>query len=184
VNHAWQQLVANDIEVADLHHPRKAPAGQKDKPTLDDVYGSTWLTAGHGSVVLLWGKPGDSIVELSHLKQPEDEVGPFRILVDHQLGTIERHDGGDLLAILRAAPGGLAARDAACVLFSTANPTDAQVEKARRRLDKLVAQHLAYPRRGGRDKRGHLQPVTYFPTAPQAVFEQACREDRTCVFWP
>jgi hypothetical protein len=111
VNRAWQLLAQREIEPLDLHHPRKSLAGQTNEPkSLDDVYGSTWLTAGHGSVVMLWGHPGDPIVELSHLKQPLEEVGPFRVLIDHELGQVEIHDGGDLVAILRATPNGLCVR--------------------------------------------------------------------------
>ena len=137
------------------------------------MYGSAWLSAGHGSVVALWGRPGDPIVELSHLKQPEEEVGPFRVLIDHELGMVERHDGGDLLAILRTARTGLTARDAACVLFSTARPSGPQVEKARRKLERLVRSNLAFPRREGRNEVGRVQPVTYFATGPQPVLDEA-----------
>jgi hypothetical protein len=47
------------------------------KPTPDDVYGSTWLTAGTGSVILLHGEPGDPIVSMHHLKKPVAEGGPY-----------------------------------------------------------------------------------------------------------
>jgi hypothetical protein len=47
------------------------------KPTPDDVYGSTWLTAGTGSVILLNGEPGDPIVIMHHLKKPVAEGGPY-----------------------------------------------------------------------------------------------------------
>lgn len=173
VNRAWQLLISNGVEVLDLHHPRKSVAGQTSKPRdLDEVYGNTWLTAGHGSIVLLWGRPGDPIVELSHLKQPFEEVGPFRVIVDHELGMVERYDGGDLLGILRTARQGLTAKESACVLFSTAKPTDSEVEKARRRLEKLVHRGLAMPRRGGRGERGRVQPTTYLAAAPAGVQEE------------
>lgn len=172
VNRAWQLLISNGVEVVDLHHPRKSVAGQVSKPkALDEVYGNTWLTAGHGSIVLLWGKPGDPIVELSHLKQPVEEVGPFRVIVDHELGTVQRHDGGDLLGILRSARQGLAAREAACALFSTTTPTDSEIEKARRRLERLASSGMAVPRRDGRDERGHVLPVTYLAAAPAGTQE-------------
>lgn len=172
VNRAWQMLVQQDVEVLDLHHPRKALAGQSDKPrTLDDVYGSSWLTAGHGSVVALWGRPGDPIVDLSHLKQPQEEVGPFRILVDHEFGMIERHDGGDLLGVLRSTTGPLAAKDVAGMLFATTRPTDSDVEKARRKLEKLVAKGLAYARRSDRDQQGRIRPTTYVAAPPAGLQE-------------
>jgi replicative DNA helicase len=58
VNMALQETVASGIELVDLHHQRTGQAGRKPR-SLEDVYGSTWLTAGHGSVVLLRGEPGD-----------------------------------------------------------------------------------------------------------------------------
>ena len=168
VNRAWQLLIAQGVEVADLHHPRKSLAGQTNKPkSLDDVYGSTWLTVGHGSVLLLWGNPGDPIVDFSHLKQPLEEVGPFRIMIDHELGMVEVHDGGDPLAILRTARQGMAARDLACVLFSTAKPTDAETEKARRRLEQAAGRGVVFANRTGRDEKGHPVPVTYFAVEAQ-----------------
>ena len=69
-----------------MHHGRKANADNKKPNTLDDVYGSAWLTAGMGSVICLWGKPGDSLVELTHLKQPAEAVGPMMVLHDHATG--------------------------------------------------------------------------------------------------
>lgn len=54
VNQALQRVVAEGIEVVVLHHQRKASGDNKRPRTLADVYGSTWLTAGAGSVLLLW----------------------------------------------------------------------------------------------------------------------------------
>jgi replicative DNA helicase len=168
VNRAWQLLISAGIEVVDLHHPRKAVAGDIRKPkSLDDVYGSTWLSAGHGSVVLLWGSPGDPIVELSHLKQPMEEVGPLRVIIDHDLGTVDVHEGGDPLAILRSAGTPLGAKDVARVLFSSRTPTDAEVEKARRRLERLVQRDLAVADRRGRDEQGRPRAVAYVAAASQ-----------------
>src|SRR5206468_7156018 len=50
VNAAFQDLIAEGIELVVLHHQRKQQAGGVSKPkSLADVYGSTWLTAGAGS---------------------------------------------------------------------------------------------------------------------------------------
>jgi hypothetical protein len=168
VNRALQLLIADGIEVCDLHHPRKAPAGAPHKPNnLSDVYGSGWLTAGHGSVVLLWGNPGDPIVELSHLKQPNEEVGPMRVIIDHERGALSVFEGGDPYAILRDSATPMAARDVARVLFSTDKPTANDVEKARRKLDKLTDKGLAFKEEGGRDQKGHPLPVMYAVTPRQ-----------------
>lgn len=166
VNRAWQLLVAAGVECVDLHHPRKGVAGQTHKPkSLDEVYGSAWLTAGHGSVVLLWGSPGDPIVEFSHLKQPVEEVGPFRVIIDHEAGAVAVHEGGDVLAILRSASTGTTAKDMACVLFSTTKPTPAEVEKARRKLARLVDKQLVFERPG--KSGGQVEPSLYFAIEDQ-----------------
>jgi replicative DNA helicase len=68
INQAMQLCVAADVEVVALHHQRKAQGDNKKPRKLADVYGSRWLIAGCGSVVMLWGEAGDPIVELSHLK--------------------------------------------------------------------------------------------------------------------
>ena len=62
---------------------RPPPPAQREnggaKPKrLADVYGSRWLTAGMGSVLLLWGEPGDLVVEVRHLKQPVRGGRPVR----------------------------------------------------------------------------------------------------------
>jgi KaiC/GvpD/RAD55 family RecA-like ATPase len=78
VNNALQLTVAEGVDVVVLHHQRKATSAGTKPTTLSDVYGSTWLTAGAGSVILLWGEAGWPIVELSHLKQPAGDDRPVR----------------------------------------------------------------------------------------------------------
>lgn len=88
-----------DVDVLLLHHQRKSVEGRK--PTsLEDVYGSTWIAAGSGSVVLLWGDPGSELVELSHLKQPAEVVGPLNVEHDHHRGTSRVTRGWDALGWL------------------------------------------------------------------------------------
>ncbi|HEX5558159.1 MAG TPA: hypothetical protein VFX13_11125 [Gaiellales bacterium] len=72
VNSAFQNVLALDVELVIGHHQRKGMQGGGRPKALEDVYGSTWLTAGCGSVILLWGKPGDPVIEIEHLKQPAD----------------------------------------------------------------------------------------------------------------
>jgi hypothetical protein len=136
-NRAAAGVVAAGINLAATHHQRKA-TGENKKPTsLSDVYGSTWITSGAGSVLLLWGEPGDPLVELSHLKQPAEEVGPLDLEHDHEHGRTTRRERVDEWALLQGATTtGIAVRDVAGALHGTATP--AQVEKVRRRLDKFV----------------------------------------------
>ena len=86
-NNAMQRVLANGTEFLSLHHQRKANSENRKPNKLADVYGSTWLTSGQGSVLLLWGEPGAGKVELSHLKQPQEVVGP--LIVDHAHGSGE-----------------------------------------------------------------------------------------------
>lgn len=168
-NQAFQRLCVEGVELVVLHHQRKAQAGASKPNTLADVYGSTWLTAGMGSVLVAWGDAGDPVVELSHLKQPVEQVGPLILIHDHAAGETTVQPGTDLLDLLDSAAYrtvGLTAVEAAKALYGvTATPTAAQTEKARRKLDKLVAGGVLHKRPGGRsDATGHHQHATYHRT--------------------
>jgi hypothetical protein len=97
--------------------------------TLQDVYGSTWIIAGTGLVVLLWSAAGDPIVEWHHLKQPAAEVGPMQIIHNHETGRTDIWRGTDLVTIAVASgTHGLTVRAAAVALFNTDKPTRADHE--------------------------------------------------------
>ena len=139
VNIAVQEVIAREVEVLVLHHQRKQQQGASQAPkTIADVYGSRWLTAGMGSIFCLWGDPGDPVVEFSHLKQPLDPIGPWKLLHDHERGETTVLDQIDLLGLVTASDG-LTAEAAAAVLFGVDAPSRNEVEKARRRLEKLAA---------------------------------------------
>jgi replicative DNA helicase len=146
VNIAFQELIADSIELAVSHHQRKEHQGGGKPKRLADVYGSRWLTAGMGSVVLLWGEPGDLVVELRHLKQPVEEAGPWNVIHDHSRGLTTLEEGFDLEAHVTASTEGITVRDAAARLFTTADPSKNEIEKARRKLDGLVRNGVAYRR--------------------------------------
>lgn len=138
-NRARQFALANNVQVCELHHLIKRNPMGGSPNSVADVYGSNWLTAGAGSVVMLTGDPGDPIVEFRHAKQPHTEVGPFRLLHNQTLGRFTIDHEVDLLVLAAAAgANGLSAQGAAAAIFEREKPTRAQVEKARRRLDKLV----------------------------------------------
>lgn len=139
VNLALQELIADGIETVTSHHQRKELQGGGKPRRLADVYGSRWLTAGQGSVVLLWGEPGDAIVELSHLKQPVEAFGPISVLHDHSIGRSTVHEPTDLLAALVVATGeGLTPADAARILWGDPLPDRNAIERARRKLNSYV----------------------------------------------
>lgn len=138
VNSAVQEVIARGMQWCGLHHQRKAQAANRRPNTLDDVYGSNWLTAGMGSVLLLWGKPGSPIVELAHLKQPGAVVGPLNVTHDQAAGTSSvRHVDGELMSMLAAAGAtGVSLKEVSQVLFGAIDRPEK--ERARRRLQRLV----------------------------------------------
>lgn len=139
-NRARQGVLVDGVQVLELHHLVKRGAGGLAPDSLADVYGSGWLTAGAGSVVVLTGAAGDPIVKVRHLKIPVEELGPWQVSHDHAAGTSSIWHGADLLTLAALAP--ISAKAAASVVYESEKPTAAQVEKVRRRLDKLVSAGL------------------------------------------
>lgn len=143
VNLARQELLARGIELIEGHHQRKEQRGMGKPKALADVYGNRWLTAGVGSVVLLWGDAGDLVVELIHLKQPAETFGPTKLLHNHARGETILHEHVDLEALLYNAAHGLVVKDAARLLYGADEPPSNEIEKARRKLESLVARGRA-----------------------------------------
>lgn len=168
-NRARQLLLAEGIQLLELHHVVKNSAAGGPPNRLADIYGSTWLTSGAGSVVMLWGEAGDPVIDLLHLKQPMNEVGPLKVLHNRETGLAEvYHDEQtDVVALARRCPtGGLSATDAAVCLFGKDKPSKAEVEKARRRLDKFVTAGVLVVRSAGHGAGGRGAGDRWFPVAP------------------
>lgn len=162
LNIAIQRTLVEGIEVVALHHQRKAQNGSVPK-SLEDVYGSTWLTAGAGSVVLLWGQPGDVVVDLIHLKQPMEQIGPLRVEHDHRTGQSTVTRGFDVLRWLRLQPNGGTAPDCARAWFETQTVDDNHRKKAQRALDRLVTGGLAHRERdAGTGGNGGTKATRYY----------------------
>jgi hypothetical protein len=151
VNLALQSVIAEGVDVVVQHHVTKhGPDGRPPKE-LADVYGSTFITAGAGSVVLLWGRPGDPVFKLLHLKAPMAPVGPMDVELTLD-GQVVVHEGRDLLGLLEQSPKGMTVTDVARLLYEVQDPDRPTVEKARRSLERLVARgvvHKTPGRRGG-----------------------------------
>lgn len=140
---------------------KKGDNGASPK-NLQDMYGSVWIGAGSGSVLLLYGAAGDPIVEMRHLKTPAEEVGPYRIMHDHAAGRSSIWHQSDLVAMARATGSrGLSARQAASSIEEKENPSKAEVEKARRRLDKLADQGLLERIEGTKGGHDGGQPAVW-----------------------
>jgi len=163
LNQAMQLAIANDIDVLALHHQRKGTDGKRPK-TLEDLYGSTWISAGAGSVLLLWGAAGDSIVELHHLKQPASDVGPLKVEHDHHTGATTVFKGFDIVAYLRHRPNGVTATDVARAWLEKDKPTDNERKKAQRRLENLVRLGQAHKvQTDTRQPDGTVAPARFYP---------------------
>ncbi len=171
LNQAFQTALVGGVQVFGMHHQTKRGAGGTGPPdTLADVYGSVWITAGAGSVILLWGQAGDPVVALRHLKHPVEEIGPLNVLHDHAAGRTDVWHSIDLPSVIRAQGAhGLAPRAAAVAMFTTNEPSSAQVEKARRKLDRLVTDGLATHRPGGRGGGADRASARYFLAAAEGA---------------
>lgn len=161
VNRAIQICNANGIDVLVLHHQRKGDGSSKPN-TIADVYGSTWLTAGCGSVILLWGEPGGEQCELRHLKQPADPVGPWHVEHDHVEGTTKIIRGFDVVSFLRKRPDGVTIAEVAQAEHGTPVKSGGKEHKrTERRLRRLVSDGRA--RVDGQDtSSGQFAAARYF----------------------
>ncbi|MFB7148512.1 DnaB-like helicase N-terminal domain-containing protein [Streptomyces virginiae] len=167
-NNARQQLLRDGVQLMELHHQRKQgqDASRNQRPILDQVYGSAWFTAGAGSVLFLAGAAGDPIVHLHHLKTVNDEIGPLPITHDHTRGTSRVETHLDPLTLLRqAGTRGLTARQLAEQITGETSPSQADIAKARRRLESLATSGHAAQETGAGGGSGGGQ-ATRWTAAP------------------
>ncbi|MBX6724123.1 MAG: AAA family ATPase, partial [Dactylosporangium sp.] len=163
-NRARQKALVEGVEVLELHHQRKAGGDNKRPTKLDDVYGSTWLTAGAGSVLLLWGEPGDPVVELYHLKQPAEQIGPWTVTHDHDQGRSRVDPQPDVLTLVRnQRQVGMTPTLLAKMLYHSDKPSRSDIERARRLLNQLERQGLVTSIPGSRGG-----PETHYYAAEMA----------------
>lgn len=171
-NRARQLALAEGVQLVELHHMVKNSPDGRAPRHLKDVYGSAWLTAGAGSVILLWGEAGDPVIELHHLKQPMNEVGPLHVEHNRVTGeSVVYHDPDtDVIALARrCASTGISAREAAVCMYQTEHPTKAQVEKARRKLGAHADEGLLLFRpQGGGPGVGRAPGDRWYPAAPSS----------------
>jgi AAA domain-containing protein len=138
-NRARQHLLAQGVQLNELHHTTKRGANGGAPTSVADIYGSAWITNGTGSIIMLSGDPGDPIVGFRHVRQPANEVGPYRLLHDQAAGEMSVEHSVDLVELVDAAGAdGLTAKGAATAMFDKQTPTRADIQKARRKLDDLT----------------------------------------------
>lgn len=168
-NRARQMAIEAGAELIELHHPRKAQADNKKPSKLEDLYGSRWITSGAGSVISLWGEPGDLVVEFTHLKAPAALAGPWQMGIDPAAGGIHLERPVIDLAehVRERGAKGMTAIAAAQILFDCTAPTGSQQKKAAYRLDKKVAAGVLYRRPGERGGGADRVMTTWFLAAPE-----------------
>ena len=162
-NRARQLLLAAGVELIEDHHQvKRGPKGEAPVE-LADVYGNQQITGGAGSVFLLWGQAGDYFIRVSHLKQPQELIGPLNITHDHTRGMSSVELLPDLVAMAAHAPAGITAADAAVVLSGKPKPSKNEIERARRQLARLVDQGKLVAGMG----RSGADAVTYHAAASE-----------------
>jgi replicative DNA helicase len=155
---AVQELGIRGLQVVELHHHRKAGKDGGGSVSLDDVYGSAWLTAGAGSVIYLQGEAGATHVKLRHLKPPNDPVGPLNLVHDHAAGTTSVHNlETDVLAyVIAQGKKGATVAEVAEACFGGAEKKDKA--KANRELKKLADSLQQVPGKPGGKGGGEVPP--------------------------
>jgi hypothetical protein len=173
-NTARQSAVAAGVDWLELHHNRKAGVGNKEPDTLEDVYGSRWLTAGAGSVISLFGESGASVVSMKQLKAPAGEFFPRWVELDKENGQLVLHDNLTVESLVsRAGKQGTSAQMIARKIYGTEKPDRSQVQNVRNKIKRLVSQGLAEeydsPVDGGRMVRpsNSGEQLSNSPATPQ-----------------
>ncbi len=160
-NRARQYLLAQGINILELHHNRKP--GQDSGSGISEIFGSTWLTSGAGSVVMLVGEPGDLVVRFHHRKPPADEVGPWHLHYDPDGGEMKVAESIDLWKLVNnAGPDGVTAKGAAEVMYEKSRPSESDCHKAARQLNKLVKAGSLQRIDGSRGGPGGSTPTVWF----------------------
>jgi hypothetical protein len=140
--------------------------------TLDDVYGSTWLTSGLGSVLALAGNPGDTRVTMLHLKQPAECLEAMTLEHDHATGLTRLLKAqGTVLDVLGGSGADMTAREIAMELFPTVD--DTIMQRVRRELRKLTGLELVTRVPATSSKRGAAGEPERWRLVPGAVWMKA-----------
>lgn len=136
-----QRLIIEGCQWVGAHHHRKRSGEARSTvpQTLDDVYGSTWLTSGLGSVLMAWGEPGAQAIELHQLKEPSEKMLPLHLVHDPGsgwLGVDEDEQMEPVTIIGRRGELGITVRELAVELFGGHSRND--LTRARQTIRRLT----------------------------------------------
>lgn len=150
-NLARQSALAAGVEWIELHHNRKANGANKEPNTLEDVYGSRWLTAGAGSVLSLWqDEPGSPVVALRHIRASGEKWRDTTLLLDSEAGTLATESEETLEDFIDRNPKGFTVAQAASALHK-GKPSKGQVEALRNKVKRMEHRGLLELCSGGTD---------------------------------
>lgn len=167
INSAIQEVVARGINWVGLHHQRKANGENRNPSQLADVYGSRWLTAGHGSVLMLarTGNDDKELVELRQLKEPMNKVRPMLLRHNGATGrttvVVESQQPDQILR--EAGEGGATASQVAAAMFGKAlsEVKDAERKRASRALEAMARREQATKQPGTKGGAGGTTASRY-----------------------
>ncbi|WP_051662446.1 MULTISPECIES: bifunctional DNA primase/polymerase [unclassified Microbacterium] len=86
---AWKECRARGMSTLVLHHERKTgndESRSNRQPSLDNIYGSVWLTSGMDSILHIQGKQGENVVTYTHLKAIINMLEPITAMHDQEHG--------------------------------------------------------------------------------------------------
>lgn len=152
VNQSFQHLIADKRDVWVPHHVRKV--GRQDSErgiTIDDLYGSVWIFNGAGSVIHLEAGPVD--VELRQLKTPNGNAASMRFSLNAEGEALVGAGDPILAAVISAGDAGISTAFVAACAFHKDKPSEAEVEKVRRRLKILEGLSMVTSTGAGRAAR-------------------------------
>ena len=89
---AWKECRARGMNTLVLHHERKTgndSSRANRQPSLDNIYGSVWLTSGMDSVLHIQGKQGENVVTYTHLKHIIEGIEPVTAMHDQEHGRTD-----------------------------------------------------------------------------------------------
>ena len=108
---------------------------------------------------MLWGDAGDPVIELTHLKQPDEPIGPLTIVHDHATGRTTIAEIVDSYSVVLGASGWVTVGEVAQLVYGNTDRNSR--EKARRQLERMASEHKIHRQVEGPSGQGGKAQVRY-----------------------